>query len=331
MNEQLPTTAAVQKELDPREEKLRLAAPALGVAFVFLFSALLQTVIHALVSLIDPALTYADWYLWVVSSVPMYFVAMPLSLWIFRLSPAHPPKRRSLSPLTLLSLCALCFGLTYAGNLLGTLVNLLLGTVTGGEVVNELAQTTVNSPFWTNLLFAGILAPIMEEIFFRKLIIDRISPWGELPAILISGVAFGLIHGNFSQFFYAAALGMLFGAIYLKTGKLRYTVALHMAINLVGGVFATEVVKLINAEAFLQDPMLALSQNPFGAVMLLIYLGFMALILPASIGAGIYLCLRKREPLQKGAISLTAAQWRQVILCNPGVWLFLAVAILLFL
>lgn len=330
MNEQQTETKAVEA-LDLRVEKLRLSAPALGVAFIFLFSALLQTVIHALVSLLAPEWTYADWYLWVVSSLPMYLVAMPLSLWIFRIAPAYPPKERRLSPLTLLSLGALCFGLTYAGNLLGTLVNLLLGTITGGEVINELAETTTQSPLWTNLLFAGILAPLTEEIFFRKLIIDRISPWGELPAILISGIAFGLIHGNFSQFFYAAALGMLFGYIYLKTGKLRYTIALHMAINLVGGVFATEVVKFISTEAFLNDPVLALSQNPVGAAMLLIYTCFMLLVIPASIGSGIYLILRKREPIKRGEYRFSAPQWRRIILHNPGVWLFFAVVILLFL
>lgn len=330
MNEQPTETKAVEA-LDLGTEKLRIAAPALGIAFIFLFSALLQTVIHALVSLFAPEWTYADWYLWVVSSLPMYLVAMPLSLWIFRIAPAYPPQKRRLSPLMLLSLGALCFGLTYAGNLLGTLVNLLLGTITGGEVINELAQTTTRSPLWTNLLFAGILAPITEEIFFRKLIIDRLSPWGELPAVLISGIAFGLIHGNFSQFFYAAALGMLFGAIYLKTGRIRYTIALHMAINLVGGVFATEVVKFISSEAFLKDPMLSLAQNPAGAVMLLIYACFMLLVLPASIGSGIYLFLRRREPLKKGERRFSPVQWRRVILYNPAVWLFFTVVILLFL
>ena len=42
---------------------------------------------------------------------------------------------------------------------------------------------------------------------FRKLLIDRIVPFGQRVAVVVSGLAFGLFHGNFYQFFYAFSLG----------------------------------------------------------------------------------------------------------------------------
>ena len=44
------------------------------------------------------------------------------------------------------------------------------------------------------------------------------------------------LHPSHSQLFYAFALGLVFGYVYLKTGKLRYSIGLHMLINFIGSV-----------------------------------------------------------------------------------------------
>ena len=55
---------------------------------------------------------------------------------------------------------------------------------------------------------------------------------------MLSAVCFGLLHQNFFQFFYALGLGLLMGYLYVRTGKLRYTILLHAIINFMGGVIA---------------------------------------------------------------------------------------------
>ena len=55
-------------------------------------------------------------------------------------------------------------------------------------------------------------------------------------AVLFSVMAFGLFHGNLSQFFYAFGAGLLFGSIYVRTGRLRYTVTLHILVNAIGSL-----------------------------------------------------------------------------------------------
>ena len=43
---------------------------------------------------------------------------------------------------------------------------------------------------------------------------------------------------NVFQFFYAFGLGLMFGYVYTRTSRLRYSVAMHMLINLNGSVLA---------------------------------------------------------------------------------------------
>ncbi len=310
-------------------ERLRVGAPLLAIAFIFLFSAILQGVIHACVLRWLPQLLQYDWYPWTLSMLPMYAVAMPLSLLLFRLTDAQPPQEERMKPMIFFALLALCFGFTYLGNFIGMMVNFVLGLLTGREIVNELAQTTLSSPFWVNLLYAGILAPILEEVFYRKLVIDRLRVWGELPAVLISGIAFGLVHGNFSQFFYAAMLGIVFGYIYLRTGNIKYTVGLHMAINLVGGVFSTELSKRLTSMAEgVEQSMLELSVtlSMFG-----MYGLFLLALIPTTILSAVWLYRHWFRAPIRAQKPLRASEWRLVLLYNPAVWLFLVVVVMLFL
>ncbi len=313
---------------DLRRERLQFSSIAFGISFIVLFTTVVQMLISTVIATLDPSIMDRDWYLTVMSTAPMYAVAMPLSLLLFRIGRADPPKRKHLSPIVWLGLLAICFALTYAGNFIGIFVNAVIGAVTGEMPVNDIQELTMNTPLWANLVFCGILAPIMEEIFYRKLVIDRMRRYGDVTAILISGVLFGLIHGNFSQFFYASFVGILFGYVYLNTGKLRYTVGLHMAINLVGGVYATEMAKRLDMEMLSADPILFLVNNRGAVMMLMLYMLFIiACVVTAPIAIAL---LWKHIRFRKPKIQLTPKQFLRAVLLNPPVWLLLGVIVLLF-
>ena len=70
----------------------------------------------------------------------------------------------------------------------------------------------------------AVLAPVFEELVFRKVLVDHVLPFGEWPAILFSGITFGLFHGNLTQFFYAALLGMVLAYVYIRTGNILYSI-----------------------------------------------------------------------------------------------------------
>ncbi len=321
-------------EAPPRNlnaERFQIAFPALGIVFIFIFSSLLQITIDAYIRRFAPDIASWNWYGYAISMLPMYLVAMPISLLFFQRSAAEPPVRQKLPFSVFLGLTAICFALSYAGSFLGSFVNFFFGILRGAEAVNPVQTMTDQAPLWANLLFMGIAAPIMEELFYRKLVIDRLRRYGDLPAILISGIAFGLIHGNFSQFFYAAILGCVFGYIYLNTGDIRYTIALHMGINLIGGVYASEILKHLDFALLEKDPSSVFSENLTGMIMYLAYLSFMVLTLIGAIIAVVLLVRFWHRPLRRVQKPLTPSEWFKVLILNPGVLVLLAFVALMFI
>ncbi len=145
----------------------------------------------------------------------------------------------------------MCISIMYIGNILGILVNTLIERVGGVSAENPLESYVGNegaNSLFLSFLFMVILAPVIEEFIFRKLIIDRLGVYGEGASILVSALAFALFHGNFYQFFYAFGLGAMFAFLYLRTGRLRYPVILHMFINLTGGIVGPSLLRLIDLD-----------------------------------------------------------------------------------
>ena len=78
-----------------------------------------------------------------------------------------------------------------------------------------------------------IFAPIFEELLFRGLIFKNNKPLGELFAIIVSGLFFGLWHQNLPQVCTTAFMGMFFCFIYLRTKSIFPAMLAHFFNNLV--------------------------------------------------------------------------------------------------
>lgn len=84
------------------------------------------------------------------------------------------------------------------------------------------------------VLAVGVVGPLVEEAVFREallggMLLEKVSPW---KAILISSLAFGIIHFNPAQVPAAFAIGMMLGVVYWRTGNIVLPWLLHMANNL---------------------------------------------------------------------------------------------------
>lgn len=93
-------------------------------------------------------------------------------------------------------------------------------------------EQLLHGPLWVSALSVSIFAPFFEEWLCRGMILKgllkRMKPvW----AIVISGVIFGLIHGNIWQAIPASLIGMLLGYVYWKTGSLKLTMLMHCVNN----------------------------------------------------------------------------------------------------
>jgi membrane protease YdiL (CAAX protease family) len=122
------------------------------------------------------------------------------------------------------------------GSMIGNTLNASIGALLGHEIENATSDLIEKSPVWLIFLVTVILAPIIEELMFRKFMIDRLSRYGDKVAIIVSAVAFGLFHGNFYQFFYAALIGLVLGYMYCESGNVKHTILMHMIINFLGSV-----------------------------------------------------------------------------------------------
>ena len=90
-----------------------------------------------------------------------------------------------------------------------------------------------DSSMLMKVLTVGIFAPITEEVLFRGLMLGTMRRHiGNIPAIIISAVAFGLVHGTPLAMAYAFVLGILMGWLFCKTNSMLTTVIFHMTYNI---------------------------------------------------------------------------------------------------
>lgn len=130
----------------------------------------------------------------------------------------------------------ICLGAGYVGNLIGSVMLSFWNASTGNTVGDELVTLLSDGNPWLMVLSAAVLAPILEELFFRKLLTDRLRVFGETPSILLTALLFALFHQSAEQFIYAFALGILMGYFYCRTGNYWLTVLLHALFNFTMGV-----------------------------------------------------------------------------------------------
>lgn len=164
--------------------------------------------------------------------LPIYGVGFPLFLLLLSRTPA--PERakpvRRLGVRRFLPLIPVCCFAGYGGNLLGQLLWGVLRLLLPLRVSLPAAALSGEHPALQAALLV-FAAPLMEEYVFRRCVIDRLRPFGERAALLSSALLFGLFHSGVNQVCYAFLLGLVFGYVYLRTGLLRYTAALHILVN----------------------------------------------------------------------------------------------------
>lgn len=182
----------------------------------------------------------------------MYPIGVPLTAFFTRWIPKRGNVgQESWSFGKLCGILVVAMGVLYIGNIIGNILMALAGMVKGEPILNELNTLVTSMEPWILIAAVVVIAPVMEELVFRKFLLDRIAGYGDWTAMLVSGFLFGIAHGNFFQFFYAFGLGVIFSYIYLRTGKIAYTMGFHMLINFWGSVMPLGLLKVIEKNVLL--------------------------------------------------------------------------------
>lgn len=224
-------------------KKARKQLSRIGFAYLFGTALLiaLEISITMILELVYPEENY-DSNLFVISNMLLRFlVAYPVMLLLISLvkkGAPIPQKKMKAGDFPVAFFMA--YAMAMVANIIGTLLTYIISAFQNSPLENDLQVTLLSlHPIWL-ILFTCVGAPVFEELIFRKALVDRAIYCGEGTAIILSGIMFGLFHGNLNQFIYAAVLGAFFAFIYIRTGKIRYTMILHAMVNgmaMVGTMF----------------------------------------------------------------------------------------------
>lgn len=242
-----------------------------------------------------------------------------------------PKKKMGVGPFFVAIL--MTAGMMGAGSIIGNVLDFILSLPSLFLPTEETVNTIFDSGFVIRVLSIGICAPIFEELIFRKLLIDRTVKYGEFLAIVLSGLMFGLFHGNFSQFFFATFVGLFFAFIYVKTGNIGYTILLHMIVNLTTSIgtafFANNLIDVLE-----KGPV-----NEFGLeimLRMLIVFGFilwfvlLAIISFSGFVTLIVMFVMKKMQLNSAEEYLKKGKTLLAAIINPGFILFFLICCILF-
>jgi membrane protease YdiL (CAAX protease family) len=186
----------------------------------------------------------------VLNSINVCVIGTTVLALALRKLPVTKIEKRPMKIGQLLLLIMMMYGLTQVGSLMGMPIHLALTTIgsltaDSEDAAAELSNNLVfSSGTVIRIISIGILPAIFEELLFRKFLIDRTIRHGEFISCAMSGIMFGLWHGNFQQFFFAFFIGVLFAFVYIRTGNIIYTMIMHASMNL---VTSTVTVELFNA------------------------------------------------------------------------------------
>lgn len=303
---------------------------------------LMVVIWYALATVLEGALYAAvggkgeapNWVTYVGSGVPLYLIAMPIAVMLMGKSTVIETRKFDMKPGLFFKLLLMCLPMMWAGSVFGSMLSMALSN---GEATDRVADLAMQTNIW-NVVFLVIVGPIFEEWLFRKQLIDHTRKYGEKTAILLSGLAFGLFHMNLFQFFYAFLLGLMFGYVYTRTSKLRYSTAMHMIINFNGGVLAPWVLTRVDldqlekvSEAAENGNAAAMeqwaSQNVEGLAIMLVYF----VLYGAVILAGFVLLIRnfKKFEFYTAPEELPRGTRAKTVCGNVGMIMFIMVTCML--
>lgn len=137
-----------------------------------------------------------------------------------------------------LKYCLILLGGTAVLSFLTDLVLAGVDALAGKEIFGTENVISVfdGVPVLLSILCVVIIAPITEELLFRKVLLENLFVLGKRKAVIASGTLFGILHFNPEQILYTIFGGIVYAVIVVKTGKVRNAVCLHMILNFFGGI-----------------------------------------------------------------------------------------------
>ena len=329
-----------QENLSQQYKQYRKTISHLGWCYVAgtILIQLLQNVIAYAIYILKPELLQSVSFSLVLSSVIIYGMGMPLIILLARRMPKTSIERHQMKWWQFIIAMMICYSLMIISNLIGTMLTWVIAYLKGSPVNNNLVEYVTESNIFLNFILMVIVAPIAEEYVFRKIIVDRTVHLGQGIAIAVSGLMFGLFHGNLNQFAYTVGLGAFFAFIYIKTGNIKITIGMHAIINFFGGIISVLMFRLItqmDQQALMTldssdtDAVLEYAISHVSDIVALSVLALFEVLVFGIVLAGfvLFIVFFKRFKLEPGTVP--KGQRLKTLFANPGMIFLCAIYIVL--
>ncbi|MBE6823844.1 MAG: CPBP family intramembrane metalloprotease [Ruminococcaceae bacterium] len=137
----------------------------------------------------------------------------------------------------------------------------------------------------------AVIPALVEEFAFRGVVLNTFRKHSDKLAVLVSGITFGLMHGNFTQIPFATVVGLVLGYIAVKTNSLVPGIIIHFLNNAL-----SVTMTLISEHTALSD----FTINILNVALTLIVcaLGLISFIILAKKHKGFFVLKDKEDELQ---------------------------------
>ena len=226
---------------NPRYDKMRdfwkaIGVSALAMGTYYLVSIAISTGVLILSMIMTPVLdvfgigarenTYNLWMNLANALATAGAFAACFGIWYKQM---NFKAKRSIDGLSLVPMAILAAASAVGMNGLLNLIELYRFSPT----FQEISEIQFDTPVWLGIISYGILAPLGEEVVFRGVVYGQLKKVMKVPiAIVLSGLAFGLFHGNLVQAVYATVIGILLALVYELYGTLIAPMVFHGIANL---------------------------------------------------------------------------------------------------
>jgi CAAX amino terminal protease family. len=190
-----------------------------------------------------------SWAVYGLGLAPIWIVGFPICVLLASRAPSVKPEEHEIKLKYMIQFYIIIYFLMMSANILGTILISITESSLGITIENSTIELIQKQKLLPSFIFTVILGPICEEMAYRKVLIDKLGQYNKRYAILLSGIMFGLFHTNLHQFFYATMIGFVFAYIYSISGRIRYSIILHMTFNFINGFIPMMLIKHMDIEA----------------------------------------------------------------------------------
>jgi len=166
-------------------------------------------------------------------------------------------------------------GVGYAGSFVSVFFNFIFESVTGVEP-SAPGFSNIPGGLYGRIFYILTIAAapaLAEEFAFRGIILGALRKYGNMNAIVISSLLFGLMHGNMRQIPFTFIFGLAMGLATVLSNSLWPAIVAHFLNNFFVG-------------------MLGIASDEFGNMVMVPYVLFMLMMIVAGISALIYLMIK---------------------------------------